>query len=1192
MSAAPELRWLSFTSVRLTACCGLLSALGVFWAGQAASQIVRDGSLGQTQGALSGPQYAIDVQNAAQQIRGTNLFHSFSDFNVHTGQTATFTGPSSIANIINRVTGSNLSTIDGAVNARAAMPNANLFLMNPNGIMLGPNASFNIGGSIHLTTADVVRMGDGAQFFANLAKQSTLSSAPVVAFGFLGERTPGPITVQAGPSLTVNEGNAISLVGGDISISGRTIAAPGGQITVAAVKGAGEQSIAGGPPTIAGASSGLGPTAGQGTIHLASGTLLQTSSSTGHAGPIFIRGGKLIMEQASLAATTAGSGPNAPNATRSPPANIGIQAETVSLSNGTAISTATAGTDKAGDITFEVAALRSNVGSDGMPVSGAAPVQITSSSTGPGGAGTITIAGPGGRAAEVVSLSNTEIVASVTDATIPTIAPALIGEQVETAFPKYARPVPPPTIDITAKQVILTNGTTIKADTTGGADAGAITLSVDTLKTQAGPDGRVLISSTSNCGEGCLGGQAGDITVQGFKDADHAVTRKYAFSITPDAKGTEIYVYHLARNMDIQGTDIYSKALGNAPGGKVLLRAQGVVLLTDSNLSVETQDFNLDGLKPNGEPARYQGLSQIDIIASDIMLKDSSIKADALVSDIGSCPLCQGNGPTAGEIWLRVGNSLTAENTSITNTSRGRAQAGITKIIKDNYYSEGAIWDSLYPDTPTQMVKLTNSEVTVEAKHEGLPGYLRIRADHIILDHSIVNSQVNNVTNVRNKQGQLLDVEGAGQDGLVINDGRTVQGILLMSADKLDITGGGIIAPTQGNRIGNRIELYVDELITRPGTRPGGTFAEPRILNPADPTRVVISSSSTGRGGAGLISIAGERPPGQIIGPPSTSISLRGTDVLTDTRAVGRSGKIAIRASGPIELTDASVFARSGTSDGGTVEVVSSGPVVMHESRLGTSSTGGVGGSITIRGSDIELANGSHITAESHGAKDAGKIHLIAGNNISVTDSTISTEALKASGGDIKLTAPNSVMLRDSTLTASVAGGNETTGGKIDIDPQYVVIQNSQVLAKAADGSGGRIAIEASKAVLIDPGSSLDATSSKGVNGQILIQSPIQQLAGAIAPLPQAFVVAANLYGQRCAAQKGGQFSSFVQGARDGLPPQPGDFLASPLIFASETAHSEMGVHASSSVAVARLGLPEFEPMSRNIFAAVTGCRS
>src|SRR6476646_10311589 len=65
----------------------------------------------------------------------------------------------------------------------------------------------------------------------------------------------------------------------------------------------------------------------------------------------------------------------------------------------------------------------------------------------------------------------------------------------------------------------------------------------------------------------------------------------------------------------------------------------------------------------------------------------------------------------------------------------------------------------------------------------------------------------------------------------------------------------------------------------------------------------------------------------------------------------------------------------------------------------------------------------------------------------------------------------------------------------------------------------------------------------------INIQSPIQQLSGAIAPLPQAFANIANLYGQHCAAQKGGQFSSFVQGTRDGLPPQPGDVMGSPLTF-------------------------------------------
>lgn len=60
-------------------------------------------------------------------------------------------------------------------------------------------------------------------------------------------------------------------------------------------------------------------------------------------------------------------------------------------------------------------------------------------------------------------------------------------------------------------------------------------------------------------------------------------------------------------------------------------------------------------------------------------------------------------------------------------------------------------------------MKLTNSEVTVEALHEGLPGYLRIRGDTIILDHSVVNSQVNNVTNVLDSQGRLIDVVGAGR---------------------------------------------------------------------------------------------------------------------------------------------------------------------------------------------------------------------------------------------------------------------------------------------------------------------------------------------------------------------------------------------------------------------------------------------
>ncbi|MBI4002347.1 MAG: filamentous hemagglutinin N-terminal domain-containing protein, partial [Nitrospira defluvii] len=93
----------------------LLLAASAFVCGDAYGQIVRDGSLGQTAGPLAGPNFTIGAQNAAGQIRGNNLFHSFSDFNVNTGQTATFTGPSNIVNIINRVTGSNLSNINGSL---------------------------------------------------------------------------------------------------------------------------------------------------------------------------------------------------------------------------------------------------------------------------------------------------------------------------------------------------------------------------------------------------------------------------------------------------------------------------------------------------------------------------------------------------------------------------------------------------------------------------------------------------------------------------------------------------------------------------------------------------------------------------------------------------------------------------------------------------------------------------------------------------------------------------------------------------------------------------------------------------------------------------------------------------------------------------------------------------------------------
>src|SRR4029453_155935 len=130
----------------------------------AEAQITLDGTLG-PRGPLTGPSYVIGRE--VGQLRGNNLFFSFGQFNVLTGESATFTGPSSVTHVLRRGTGGPLSPIDGLISTRAAMPNANFFLLNPAGVLFGPNAKLDIGGSVRVSTADYLRFADGAAFFTD-----------------------------------------------------------------------------------------------------------------------------------------------------------------------------------------------------------------------------------------------------------------------------------------------------------------------------------------------------------------------------------------------------------------------------------------------------------------------------------------------------------------------------------------------------------------------------------------------------------------------------------------------------------------------------------------------------------------------------------------------------------------------------------------------------------------------------------------------------------------------------------------------------------------------------------------------------------------------------------------------------------------------------------------------------------------
>ena len=209
----------------------------VFLPGFGHAAITLDGTMGPS-GPVAGPNYAIGADLG--QTRGNNLFHSFGAFNVLTNESATFSGPNGIANVIGRVTGGSQSSIDGLL--RSTIDGANLYLLNPSGILFGPNARLDVKGSFHASTADYLRFSDGGVFYADPAKTSVLSVASPEAFGFLNSN-PAGISIQ-GSALQVPTGNTLSIVGGNIDITGNPsyyeLFAPSGRVNVASVASPGE----------------------------------------------------------------------------------------------------------------------------------------------------------------------------------------------------------------------------------------------------------------------------------------------------------------------------------------------------------------------------------------------------------------------------------------------------------------------------------------------------------------------------------------------------------------------------------------------------------------------------------------------------------------------------------------------------------------------------------------------------------------------------------------------------------------------------------------------------------------------------------------------------------------------------------------------------------------------------------------
>ncbi|NEQ81616.1 MAG: filamentous hemagglutinin N-terminal domain-containing protein [Moorea sp. SIO2I5] len=211
----------------------LLASIGWIVDHQAAyAQITPDQTLGAEQSKFTPQEFRDLIEGGA--IRGSNLFHSFLDFNVNEGQNVYFANPNGIANIITRVTGSNISQIFGTLGVQGT---ANLYLINPNGINFGNNARLDIRGSFIATTADGIRLGEQGLFSATEPETSNLLTIQPGAF-FTNALRQHQAQIRNQGNLAVGSGQRLILSADTITSTGSlraragTVEVSGSQISL------------------------------------------------------------------------------------------------------------------------------------------------------------------------------------------------------------------------------------------------------------------------------------------------------------------------------------------------------------------------------------------------------------------------------------------------------------------------------------------------------------------------------------------------------------------------------------------------------------------------------------------------------------------------------------------------------------------------------------------------------------------------------------------------------------------------------------------------------------------------------------------------------------------------------------------------------------------------------------------------
>ena len=1040
--------------------------------------------------------------NIAEITGGTtrqdNLFHSFREFSVGSGNEAFFNNAADISNIFSRVTGGQISNIDGLIRANGS---ANLFLINPAGIIFGQGARLNIGGSFYGSSANSILFPDGIEFNAtDTSAQPILSINAPIGLNF--RDNPGEIVNQSVANdlgLQVSSGETLSLIGGDVKLEGGLISAPGGLVELGGLLAAGEIAI--------GETGSLSFPEGiaRSRVELTNDAAVDVRADGG--GFININAKDLLL--ADTSELLAGIGENM--------GSVDTQAGDITINATDSVTLI--GDEVEEDPNAGIEELDTSIRNlVGLPINRREDASEESSAVGNGGSifvntNLLQISNRASISAKVYGLGNAGDV-NVTAQDISVDAGAILS-QIRSGGEGNSGNINLDVDSLSVKDVSF-----IITDNNGAGNAGDININATDSVFVGGEIFNALISEL---GEDVVG-EAGDINIDTkFLTIDGTQGGAQLLTISK-GKGN-------AGNVNINARETISLLGG---GGAILSQVGegaegngGNINITSKSLDIQG-DFTPDDINSGRFliQASSQGVGDggdIIINASEkILLNNASIFSQVLEQSTGNAGTITFDSPI-------ISFDGTEGGAQLLTTSEGKGNAGNVNLNARETISllgTGSILSQVAADAEGNGGDINITTKSLDIQGDFTPD--DINSGRFLIQAS--SRGIGNSGNITINAAERISLNNASILSQVLEQSTGNTGTITLNSPIISFNDYSLVSNSiLGQGLGGDISIDTDSLSIENFSILSSSARNDAVGNGG---KIDIQSNEIRIAEGGVINSFTENDSnGGTIAITSNNLAiLSGGKIVTQTDGGGNAGNITLNITEEITI-DGSNPASSGElqpfEDNLLIELEPATGLFANTSNNSTGNSGNI--TIDTPNSDtpnsLNLVDGAQISVDSRGLGNGGTL-TIQTDALNLDNGFISAATVSGIGGLLKINVNGNIRLMNSS-EISARAFNDANGGNINIDTKFIVASpdsNSDIIANAEEGQGGNIDINAQSILgineqpLNDLTNDINASSEFGLDGTVSITISEVDAIQAATELPSNIVAPEQTTTQACQA--------------------------------------------------------------------------